>query len=64
MKRQAVYTDELCLIKLTGDAKIDEKPTLGSKNDMKNLLNFNASNGKSENCVVKNDLQIMVSKVT
>ena len=27
----------------------EEKLTLGSKNDMRNLVNFNASSGKSEN---------------
>ena len=32
-----------------GDAKIEEKLTLGSKNDMRNLMNFNASSGKSGN---------------
>ena len=31
------------------DAKFEEKLTLGSKNDMRNLVNFNASSGKSEN---------------
>ena len=31
------------------DAKFDEKLTLGSKNKTKNLMNFNASNGKSGN---------------
>ena len=31
------------------DAKYDEKLNLGSKNDMRNLVNFNASSGKSEN---------------
>ena len=30
-----------------GVAKFDEKQTLGSKNDMRNLVNFNASSGKS-----------------
>ena len=34
---------------LKSDAKFEEKLTLGSKNDMKNLMNFNASSGKSEN---------------
>ena len=29
--------------------KFEEKPTLGSKNDMRNLVNFNASSGKSGN---------------
>ena len=32
-----------------GLAKFDEKQTLGSKNDMRNLVNFNASIGKSGN---------------
>ena len=31
------------------DAKFEEKTTLGSKNDMTNLVNFNLSSGKSEN---------------
>ena len=31
------------------DVKFEEKLTLGSKNDMRNLFNFNASSGKSEN---------------
>ena len=31
------------------DAKFEEKLTLGSKNDMRNLVNFNVSSGKSEN---------------
>ena len=30
-------------------AKFEEILTLGSKNDMGNLVNFNASSGKSEN---------------
>ena len=34
---------------LKSDAKFEEKLTLGSKDDMMNLLNFNASSGKSEN---------------
>ena len=34
---------------LKSDAKFEEKLTLGSKNDMMNLLNFNASSGKCEN---------------
>ena len=42
-------TEELCLMKLKSDAKFEEKLTLGSKNDMRNLVNFNASSGKSEN---------------
>ena len=31
------------------EAKFEEKVTLGSKNNMKNLVTFNASSGKSEN---------------
>ena len=31
------------------DAKFEEKLTLGSKNDMRNLVNFNVNSGKSEN---------------
>ena len=35
---------------LKSDAKFEEKPTLGSKNNMRNLVNFNASTlSKSEN---------------
>ena len=34
---------------LKSDAKFEEKLTLGSKNDIGNLVNFKASNGKSEN---------------
>ena len=34
---------------LNSDAKFEEKLTLGSKNDMRNLVNFNASSGKSGN---------------
>ena len=34
---------------LKSDAKFKEKPTVGPKNDMRNLVNFNASGDKSEN---------------
>ena len=34
---------------LKGDARFEEKLTLGSRNDMGNLVNLNASSGKSEN---------------
>ena len=33
---------------LRRDAKYEKKLTLGSKNDMRNLVNFNASSGKSK----------------
>ena len=36
-------------VTLKTDAKFDEKLTLGSKNDMRNLVNFNGSRTKSEN---------------
>ena len=42
-------TEDLSLMTLKSDAKFEEKLALGSKNDMMNLANFNASNGKSEN---------------
>ena len=34
---------------MKSDAKFEEKLTLGFKNDMKNLVNFNVSSGKSGN---------------
>ena len=34
---------------LTSDAKFEEKLTLGYKNDLRNLVNFNVSSGKFEN---------------
>ena len=42
-------TEEICLMTLKSDAKFEEKLTLASKNDMGNLVNFNASSGKSWN---------------
>ena len=38
-----------CPMTLKSGKKFEEKLTPGSENDMKNLANFNASNGKSEN---------------
>ena len=32
-------------MKLKSDAKFEEKLTLGSKNDMRNLVNFNTGSG-------------------
>ena len=37
------------LMTLKSDAKFEEKLTLVSENDMRNLVNFNANSGKSEN---------------
>ena len=34
---------------LKSDANFEKKLTLGSKNDMRNVVNFNASSGKSKN---------------
>ena len=34
---------------LKSDAKFEEKLALGSKNDMTNFVNFNATSDKSEN---------------
>ena len=34
---------------LKSDAQFEEKLTLGFKIDMRNLVNFNASSGKSDN---------------
>ena len=42
-------TEKLCLVTLKSDAKFEEKLILGSKNDIRSLMNFNASSVKSEN---------------
>ena len=42
-------TQELRLMTQKSDAKFEEKVTLGSKNDMRNLVNFNGSSSKMEN---------------
>ena len=36
-------------MKLKSDVKFEEKLTLGSKNDMRNLVKLNASSGNSGN---------------
>ena len=41
--------EELSLITLKSDPNFEEKLTLCLKNNMRNLVNFNASCGKSEN---------------
>ena len=46
---EKVYTEELSLMRVESDTKFEEKLALGFKNDMTNLVNFNASIGKSEN---------------
>ena len=42
-------TEQLCLTTLKSDGKFEEKLTLASKNDMRNLVNFNAASCKSGN---------------
>ena len=42
---------------LKSDAKFQEKLSLGSKNDMKNLANFNARSGKPENLHIMFELK-------
>ena len=42
-------TEELSLMTLETDAKFEEKLALGFKNEMTNLVNFNASSSKFEN---------------
>ena len=37
---------------LKSDAKLEEKLTLGSKNDVRNLVNFNESSDKSKNVLL------------
>ena len=44
-------TEEL-LMTLKSDAKFEEKLILCSKNDMRNLVNFNLSSGKDLKCVL------------
>ena len=41
--------EELSLITLKSDPNFEEKLTFCLKNNMRNLMNFNASCGKSEN---------------
>ena len=49
---------------LKSDAKVEVKLTLDSKNDMRNLVNFNASSGKSENLHVDVFLLSIAFKVS
>ena len=46
------------------DAKFEGKLTLGSKNDMRNSVSFNASSGKSENSHFKVLLLSVAYKVS
>ena len=42
-------TEKFSLMTLESDTKFEERLALGFKNDMTNLVNFNASRDKSEN---------------
>ena len=46
---QLKSTEELSLMTLESAVKFEENCLLVSKNDMMNLINFNASSAKSEN---------------
>ena len=49
---------------LKSDGEFEEKLTLGSKNDMKNLVNFNASSGEFENLYLDMPLLSIAYKVS
>ena len=49
---------------LKSDAKFEKKLTLGFKNDMRNLVNFNASSGKSGNLLFDVLLSPLAHKVS
>ena len=42
-------TEEFCFLALKSDIKLKEKLTLGSKNDMMNMVNFHPNTQKSRN---------------
>ena len=46
------------------DANLEEKLTLGSKNNMRNLMIFNASRGKSENLHFDELILLIACKVS
>ena len=49
---------------LKSDAKFEEKLTFGSKNDMRNLVNFNVRSGKFENLHISVLLLLIAYKVS
>ena len=49
MKFRWTNTEELCFLALNSDAKLKEKLFLGSKNDMRNLVNFHPTTQKYKN---------------
>ena len=48
---------------LKSDAKFEEKLTLGSKNDMRKLVNFNATSDRSENLEIDGLLLSIAYKI-
>ena len=49
---------------LKSDTKFEDKMSLGSKNDKRNLVNFNVSSGKSENFHFDVPLLLIAYKVS
>ena len=49
---------------LKSDAKFEGKLTLGSKNDMRNLVSFNGNSSKSENPRFEKELTCALKKMT
>ena len=41
------FTEELCIITMKNNAKFEEVLTCHFKTDMRNLMNFDSSSGKS-----------------
>ena len=48
-KVQIKNTEELCFMTTKIDAKFEQKLTIGSKNDMRNLVNFHTTTQNSKN---------------
>ena len=42
------FTQELCVMRMKNDAKFEEDLTCQFKIDMRNLMNFDSSTGKSQ----------------
>ena len=48
-QKHVMFQLELCVMTLKDDAKFKGKLTCGLKNDLRNLVTFHASSGKSRN---------------
>ena len=55
---------KLCLMALKIDANLEEKLTLGSENNMRNLMIFDVSRGKSENLHFDELILLIACKVS